>query len=342
MNDNIIILLYNKDVTLMEVKMLIIDYNRRIKTLVKKADEIYIMGHKHIDLDAIGACLGMYEYVIKKGKDAFIVIDDENLELSSQKIIEKAKFNTNIIKSNQINDLISKKSLLVLLDMNKKLLAQNPNIVDYFENIIVIDHHDRGSTTIDRGLVIIDTASSSTTEIISDFLFYNKIPLNEDLATYLLSGIVLDTNNFVVKTSENTFKVAYLLTKSGASPKKVQYLLKQDLKEYIERQKVITDVKIIGKIAMTRGIHKIIYKREELAKIADTLLFFNRIEASFVLGRISEDEFGISARSMGNINVGKIMEKFGGGGDAHEAATRIPADKVKEVEKELKEIIELL
>lgn len=322
--------------------MLIIDYNRKIKKLIGKADEVYIMGHKHIDLDALGACLGMYEYVVHQKKDGYIIIDDEAFELSSRKVIDKAKFKINIINSNQMNDMISKKSILILVDMNKKFLAQNPEVIDYFQNIIVIDHHDRGELTLDRGIVIIDTQAASTTEMISDFLIYNKIPLSEDLATYLLAGIVLDTNNFVVKTDENTFKVAYLLTKNGASPKKVQYLLKQDLNEYIERQKVITDVKVFGKVALTKGLQKVIYKREDLAKIADTLLFFNKIEASFVIGRISDDEMGVSARSMGNINVGKIMEKFGGGGDAHEAATRIKVDRLKDLEEGLEEIIGLL
>lgn len=322
--------------------MLIIDYNRKIKKLINKADEVYIMGHKHIDLDALGACLGMYEYVVRQKKDGHIIIDDETLELSSRKVIDKAKFKINIINSKQMNDLVSKKSLLILVDMNKQFLAQNPEVIDYFQNIIVIDHHDRGVSTLDRGVVIIDTQAASTTEMVSDFLIHNKIPLNEDLATYLLAGIVLDTNNFVVKTDENTFKVSYLLTKNGASPKKVQYLLKQDLNEYIERQKVITDVKVFGKVALTKGLQKVIYKREDLAKIADTLLFFNKIEASFVIGRISDDEIGVSARSMGNINVGKIMEKFGGGGDAHEAATRIKVDQLKELEEGLEEIIGLL
>lgn len=322
--------------------MLIVDYNKKIKRLIKKSDEVYIMGHKHIDLDALGSCLGMYEYVKRQGKEVCIIIDDESLELSCEKVIDKARFSVNIVSRKQMNDLISKKSLLILVDMNKPFLAQSPEVVDYFENIIVIDHHDKGDSTLDRGLVIVDTKAASTTEMVSDFLFHNGINFSGDLATYLLAGMVLDTNNFVVKTSENTFKNAYLLTKMGASPKKVQYLLKQDINEYIERQKVITDVKVFGKIALTKGLHKVIYKREDLARIADTLLFFNKIEASFVIGRISKDEVGVSARSMGNINVGKIMEKFGGGGDAHEAATKVKIGDLKDLEKGLQEIIELL
>ena len=322
--------------------MLINDYSKRIKKIIKTADEVYIMGHKHLDLDALGSCLGIYEYSKHFKKDTYIVIDDDQLELSCEKVIDKVRFGINIVKSNQINDLVSRNSVLIIVDTNKKRLVQSERILDYFEKIIVIDHHDIGEDTIDKGLVIVDTKSSSASEMISDLLYNERIKLNSDIATYLLSGIVLDTNNFVVKSTANTFKIVHLLTMNGASPKRVQYLLKQDLMEYIERQKVITDVKIIGKIAFTKGLHKVVYKREDLAKIADTLLFFNRIEASFVMGRISKDEFGISARSMGNINVGKIMEELGGGGNPQEAATRFKVGEKSDVESKLLEIIELL
>ena len=322
--------------------MLIKDYNREIKRIIKKANEIYIMGHRRIDLDALGACLGLYYYVTNLGKDSYIIIDDDTLELSSKKIIEKVKYNTNFITSVQVNDIVGKNSLLILVDFNKKFLAQSPEIIDYFDNVIIIDHHDIGFGSIENALQIIDTKASSTCEMISYFLCMNRVPIKCEMPTYLLAGIVLDTNNFVVKSTKDTFKIAHYLTEVGASSKKVQYILKQDLREYIERQKVITNVEIIGKIAYTKGISRVIYKREDLAKIADTLLFFNKIEASFVMGSISKDEVGISARSMGNINVGKIMEQLDGGGNAVEAATVFKKDRQKEMEKKLLSIIELL
>ena len=114
----------------------------------------------------------------------------------------------------------------------------------------------------------------------------------------------------------------------------VQYLLKQDIKEYVEMQKVITEVKVIKKIAISKGLQTKVYRREDLAKIADTILLFNNIEASFVIGKI-DNGVGISSRSMGNINVGQIMEEFGGGGDNHEAAAKITDRSLNEVFSEV-------
>ena len=96
-------------------------------------------------------------------------------------------------------------------------------------------------------------------------------------------------------------------------------MLKQDIKEYIEMQKVITEVKILKNIAISKGLQTKTYRREDLAKIADTILLFNNIEASFVIGKVSSG-IGISARSMGDINVGEMMESIGGGGNNTEAA----------------------
>jgi c-di-AMP phosphodiesterase-like protein len=156
-----------------------------------------------------------------------------------------------------------------------------------------------------------------------------------------LSGIVLDTCNFTVKTNSNTYQAAYYLTENKADPKKVQYYLKQDIKDYIVRQKVITEVKVMkDKYAVSVAPAKIKYKREELAKIADTLLQFNNIEASFVLGNRIDGGIGLSARSEGLVNVGNIAEMLGGGGDNHDAAAQIKDKTLTEVEEELISLIE--
>ena len=62
------------------------------------------------------------------------------------------------------------------------------------------------------------------------------------------------------------------------------------------------------KIAFTKASANTIYRREDLAKVADTLLFFNNIEASFVIGKLNKDTVGLSARSLGNYDIGKILK----------------------------------
>ena len=76
-----------------------------------------------------------------------------------------------------------------------------------------------------------------------------------------------------------------------------------------------------------------------MAKIADTLLFFNDIETTFVIGKVGEKTIGISARSTGGLNVGEVLSTFGGGGDEHGAAARIEESSIRKVEEKLLKVL---
>lgn len=193
---------------------------------------------------------------------------------------------------------------------------------------------------INNALCYIDLNKSSTSEMVSDILIENNIKISSQLATILLSGIVLDTNNFILKTTKNTFLVAYKLVEFGASTADVQYLLKQDIKAYKMRQKIIVDFMIIDKnIAVSVGNSKLFYRKEDLAKVADTLLQFNNIETSFAIGRINKDYVGVSGRSNNYMNVGLILEKIGGGGNLYEGAANLLEKNPKKVKEKLIKVL---
>lgn len=313
---------------------------KEIKNIIKKSSSVFIVGHKNLDLDAIGACVGIATICKKFNKPHYIIVDDEKHELGVSKILTEIKSNIKIIKSSDIDQYKQENSILIVVDTNKPHLMQNENLKEKFKNIIVFDHHQPTDQTFKNTFNIISEESSSACEIIMTFIKKYNINLTPLEATIILAGIVLDTRNFTVKTTKNTYYMAYYLTKFEADPKKVQYYLKQDIKDYIIRQKVITGVKIINdKYAVTMSKSKQKYKREELAKIADTLLQFEGIEASFVLGIREDGGIGLSARSNGNVNVGLIAENFGGGGDITDAAAQILNKKIKEVYEEVLKII---
>ena len=308
---------------------------KEIRKRIKKHPCVFIMGHKNLDLDAIGSALGVYALVKKYRKKCYIINDDEVHELGVSKIIQEQ--NPSIfIKSEEIEKYKSTKNLLIVVDTNKENLLHHPELLSIMDDIIVIDHHQTNQHTIKNAWIVLDEDASSACEMITELLYSAKIKVNSKVATVILSGIVLDTNNFVLKTNEKTYFAAYYLSSLGASTKKVQYYLKQDIKDYIIRQRVITDVEVIeNKYAITTGSEKIKYRREELAKIASTLLQFNGIEASFVVGRNQDNNIGISARSEGNLNVGKLMEKLGGGGGDHEAAAQLENESIESVKEKI-------
>lgn len=321
--------------------MKIVDNYKKINKMVEDASNVFVVGHRDLDLDALGSCLAMYNYVENLQKDVYLIFDDTKSETAVNKVIKELN-NVKFITSDKTKKIKNGDSLLIIVDTNKKYLLQAEELDLEFDKKIIIDHHEKNEDTIKDGLIIIDKDASSTCEMMTEFLKLNNFTVDSNLATILLSGIVLDTNNYVVKTDSNTFYYSYYLTTCGADASKVQYLLKQDLNKYIKRQQMITSVKTFNNIAITKGLNKEVYRKEELAKTADSLLMFNEIEASFVIAKIENNSIGISARSMGNINVGQILGMLGGGGDANFAAASIEDATINKVEKELMNIIKLL
>lgn len=319
---------------------IIMKIERKIKRIIKRSKNIFIMAHKNLDLDALGACIGVASICDGFHKKNHIIIDDEKNELSVGKVLKELESKYSIIKSAQIPKYHHKRSILIIVDTNKAQLLQNDKVLHYFNQIIILDHHQETEQAISKTTHIINENASSACEIVTNLIEIYHIKLSEKSATYILAGIVLDTNNFVVKTNMKTYQAAYYLAQQGADPIKVQYFLKQDIKEYIMRQKVITEVEVIeNKYALSIAPDKLKYKREELAKIADTLLQFNHIEASFVLGNRKDGGVGLSARSVGKVDVGEIAENLGGGGDNHDAAAHILDKTLKEAEEELRKIL---
>lgn len=323
--------------------MQIINQRKQLNRVIKKSDTIFLMAHRDLDLDALGSCIGLNTILTRKKKKVYIIIDDKQHELGVEKVLRELEGCIKIIKSIDIDKYLnpnSKKNLLIILDTNKIDLLQSKELLKKIDRKVAIDHHELGKGSVKDALLIIDNEVSSTCEMITELIEFYDVEIEPYYATVLLSGIVLDTNNFTLKTNSETYYAAYFLTCLGASAKKVQYLLKQDINEYTERQKLMADIETInGKIAFTKATPYTIYRREDLAKVADTLLFFNNIEASFVVGKIGKNTVGISARSLGNYDISTILTNLGGGGDTYNGAAKFENTTISKVEQQLKQEI---
>lgn len=319
--------------------MNILNQSEELLKMINEASSVFLVAHKDLDLDAINSCIGMDFYLKKINKKSYIIVDDRKKELGVKKVLDSSDRDIIFIKSKDIEGLKDKNSLLIVLDTNKVKLVQNPDILIMFDKIVNIDHHDKAKDSLKANLSIINNEASSTCEMITSFLKDNQIDITKELATLLLAGIILDTNYYRSKADSDTFYISYYLTKCGGEVCKVNELLKQNIKDYIKRQKIIASVKVLNNVAIGRGLQRSEYKKEEIAKTADSLLTFSKIKASFVVAKIDKEIIGISGRSNGEINIGKILENFGGGGSETEGAAKIANSNVNRVIEELAKII---
>lgn len=316
-----------------------LDY-KKIEDLIIESDNVVITAHKNLDLDALGAVLSMYFVCKKYNKKSTLMIDDVEFESGVDIALNKISsldYNVEIKTYEELMESINSNTLLILVDTNKKEMVQNKNIFNIVNNIIVIDHHIKEEDyNINTKYEYINSDNSSMGEILVDLIKELDIYIPEYVATIILAGIIIDTNNFYLKTTKKTHYAASILKELNADSKEMQYLLKQDFNNYIERQKIILKARFLkDNIAISNGELDKIYEKEDLAKTADTLLLFKNVEAAFVIGKIDNNEIGISARSLGKIDVQEIMEKMDGGGHITDAAAQLKNNTIEEVEETL-------
>ncbi len=309
----------------------------KIEELIKSSSEVFITAHKNIDFDALGSILGMYYVANKIGKNVHVVIDDEDYSKEMKRAISSIKELDIIPKRyNDIKDRIDNKSLLIVTDVNVSKRLQNIKLLD-IKNRIVIDHHIETKDCIDTIYKYIDIMSSSACELVLKLINNLNIYIPSEVATIMLSGIYVDTNGFSLKTTKDTHESASLLYQFGADTNESQYLLKQNFNEYKRIQKLVLNTEFYDNIAITTGDGK--YLSTDLAKSSDTLLRFNSVEASFTIAKLDDSIVGISARSLGNIDVASIMNKFNGGGHKTDAAAQIKDCRVSDIKDKILEYL---
>ncbi|MBQ8181286.1 MAG: RNA/single-stranded DNA exonuclease, partial [Ruminococcus sp.] len=178
------------------------------------------------------------------------------------------------------------------------------------------------------------SASEMVTEIIQYFRFDTDQRFPNCYADALLSGIMLDTKNFVMRTGVRTFEAAAYLKKLGADTVAVKLLFSNSIDSYKRRSQIVSTAKIHRNCAIAAADFKSDDLRLVAPQAADELLSITGVDASFVLYKTG-GTLNISARSLGAVNVQVIMEELGGGGHQTMAATQIEGSTVQEAVKSL-------
>lgn len=319
-----------------------------LKDLITASDKVIIMGHKHPDMDAIGSAIGISKVAQMNEREGFIVFDNQASDSSVGKLIQemrnKEDVSSRIISPDQALEMTTDKTLLVIVDTHKPSMVIDERVLAKIDNVVVIDHHRRGEEFIKNPLLVyMEPYASSTAELVTELLEYQPKHVKIDMleATALLAGIIVDTKSFTLRTGSRTFEAASYLRAQGADTILVQKFLKEDVQTFIKRSKLIEAVYFYHDgIAIARGDDNTFYDQVLLAQAADTLLTMNGVVASFVFSKRSENIVGISARSLGDINVQVIMELLDGGGHLTNAATQLADIPIGEVESRLQQAID--
>ncbi len=311
-----------------------------LRALMNQSSRVFIMGHKNPDMDCFGAALGVSRIARTVGKDTYILLG--NYDDSMEDMVQDAKDTGDyeFVSEERALSLYKDNSLVVVVDTHRPGLVESMDLVEMTEKVVVIDHHRRAEDLLPHQvLTYMEPYASSASELVAEVVQYacEKKTLSKVEADGLLAGIMLDTNRFAVKAGVRTFEAASWLRRNGADLQTVRRYFQANAENFRIRAACVAGAKIVdGRIAMSIHEGQNVNAQIVNSQVADELLTIKGIEASFVAGQDERGETVVSARSLGSINVQRLMEKFGGGGHLNTAGCRVketPEEILAEIEE---------
>jgi phosphoesterase RecJ-like protein len=218
--------------------------------------------------------------------------------------------------------------LMVTFDSgNLDRIGDLANNVRAARQVIVVDHHAAGSEPF-GDLRLIDAQASSTAELTFHLLETADWPIDAEVATCLLTGIVTDTGRFQYSnTSPDTLRVAARLVELGARPELIgQHVYEEEAFGFLGAAGAVMQRAVL--VPERNLVWSVLYQSDltgnglELSQ-TDSLIDLVRlpIEAAVAM-LLKEHEPGLfkgSLRSRGQVDVGSVAATLGGGGH-HNAA----------------------
>lgn len=315
------------------------------RDLIEKSNSVYIVGHKNSDIDCIGAAVGFFKIADKFNKPVHIVMDvkgNSSSRLVMEKLKKDNKYEGVFVSKEDVKKIDTENALLIIVDTHRKSYLAAPELLDSFENVILVDHHRRGPEFIDNTILSYhEVYASSTSELVTELLMYfDDIELTQSEAEAMYGGILVDTKNFTFKTGVRTFEAAAYLKRVGLDITEVKQIFQNNFETYKAKIDIVRDAEFIeNKIAISVCNKTMDNLAVIAAQAADELLSISEVLASFVLCNV-DGVIMISARSMGDINVQMILEKLGGGGHLTFAGAQLAGVNLEEAKEMLLEAIE--
>ena len=316
-----------------------------LREIVLESKNIYIMGHKYPDMDAMGSAVGIYDICKACNKQANIVLDNSNDSIDEfvKRLKDNEYYSEIFISKDDAIKNCTKDTLVIVVDTHRPSFTECPELTMISDKVVVIDHHRRGVEFInDTVLLFHETYVSSTCEMVTELVQYmeDDVKINKLTAEGLMAGICLDTKNFAFKTGVRTFEAASYLKKKGADTIEVKKLFNSTLIDFVTKAEIIQSAKVIDeKICLAYSKAEVSNINIIVAQAADELLNIKDVEASFVLGKTKSGTIFVSARSLGSINVHVLMEKLGGGGHIDIAGAQIEDTSLEEGYNKVLDII---
>lgn len=318
-----------------------------LRELVEAKENIVIMGHAIGDMDSFGAAIGIYRIAKTLNKRAYIVINEitKSVRPVMDRFTDNPEYEDDMfLTSAKALEVTNENTLLVVVDVNRPSYTECPELLKMTPTIVILDHHRQTSEVVQNAVLsYIEPYASSTCEMVAEILQYieDGLKLKPLEADAMYSGMIIDTNNFLMKTGVRTFEAAAFLRRNGADVTRVRKSLRSDMNEYVKKAEALSSTEVfMDDYAIAVSTSEGVESPTVLgAQVANELLNITGIKASFVLTNYNNKIY-ISARSIDELNVQIVMEKLGGGGHMTVAGAQLENCSIEEAKQTVKDTLE--
>lgn len=301
-----------------------------LRDLILNSSNVIVAGHKDADFDCIGSALAVAKMTMSLGKDTSIIAKTGGLEEKVSAALEQhlSKFEEegiHFISENEALNELREETLVIMVDHHNVQQSNGSKVEEQAKKVVIIDHHRRSSEMgVKPILMYIEAAASSANELVSEMIPYvaPKADISPLDASFMMAGMIIDTRQWRVRTGSRTYDAASIIRSYGGDPQVAYGYLKETYEEFQLKNQVMSNAeRYEGGIVIALVSQKRI-SRSMMSQIADQILSVQGSEAAFVIANDEQGLSCISARSNGNVNVQRIMEKLGGGGHLSAAAVQ--------------------
>ena len=316
------------------------------RELIENKDRLLIMGHKLMDIDSLGAAVGIWRIATTMGKEAHIVSSAVNgaIRPMLERFYNGDYPEDMFIPEEKALQLLDEDSVLVVVDTNRPSMVEGPRLLDVAKTIVVLDHHRQSQDSIRNAqLSYVETYASSACEMVAEVVQYisDDVKIRALEADAMYAGIVIDTHNFQNQTGVRTFEAAAFLRRNGADVTRVRKLFREKLDDYRAKSEAIHNAEIYRENFALSYCDATGLDNPTVvgAQAANDLLDVIGVKASVVATTFREKVY-LSARAIDEVNVQVMMEKLGGGGHRTIAGAQLSGLTQEEAMEQVKQVID--
>jgi len=305
--------------------------------------DISIFIHDDPDLDAIASAMALEEICEHENVEAETYFAGSFGHPETEIFMQNADFIIKKIDENTVDEILESAKKIAFLDFAETSISNT--LPDDIEPDIIIDHHHTNKDVRAKEYTEIRSDFGATSTLMTKHLSNLDIQIPSILASALLVGIKVDTNDYTKNISASDYKVISYLSA----------IADKDILDVLENTPIYSEtVSAMGRAISNREFKDSVLTtfsgnishKDDIAQIANFLLRERDILTVLVYG-IKDDKIQMSARSKDlQLNIGKIMEKAysdigEGGGHPHAGGGEVALDKFSDVEEAVEKIKKL-